>query len=196
MSASVTIPVYMSSDEFLAWNPGGDATWQLVDGVPQAMAPASTVHGKILARLAQVLENHFDARNSPCAAIIEPGVVPHLNASHNLRVPDLAVTCTELEDRQATLTDPVLVAEVLSPSNQAETWNNVWAYTSIPSVVEVLVLRSVFIGADLLRRQPDGAWPREPERITEGDLVLDSIGLRMPLRDLYRRTPLWRPPAA
>ena len=195
MSEAVKIPVYMSVDEFLAWNPSGEEMWQLVDGVPQAMAPASTVHGKILARLAQTIGNHLDARNSPCSVIIEPGIVPHLNASHNVRVPDLAVTCTELEDRQATLTDPVLVAEVLSPSNQAETWNNVWAYTSIPSVAEVLVLRSVFIGADLLRRQPDGTWPREPERITEGDLVLDSIGLRTPLMDLYRRTPLWRPPA-
>jgi len=195
MSASVTTPIYMSVDEFLAWNPGSEEMWQLVDGAPQAMAPASMVHGKILGRLAQAIENHLDARNSPCSMIIEPGVAPHLNASHNLRVPDLAVTCTELENRQAMLIDPVLVAEVLSPSNQSETWNNVWAYTTIPSVLEVLVLRTVFIGAELLRRLSDGTWPKEPERITEGDLVLDSIGLRTPLRDLYRRTPLWRPSA-
>ena len=31
---------------------------------------------------------------------------------------------------------------------------------------------------------------------TEHDLVLDSIGLRTPLMDLYRRTPLWRPPVS
>ena len=90
----------------------------------------------------------------------------------------------------------MLVAEILSPGNQSETWNNIWAYTSIPSVVEMPVLRSVFVGADLLRRQPDGTWPKEPEQIRSGDLVLDSIGLRTPLADLYRRTPLWRPPAA
>lgn len=52
MSEAVKIPVHMSVGEFLAWNPGGKATWQLVDGVPMAMAPASTVHGKILGRLA------------------------------------------------------------------------------------------------------------------------------------------------
>ena len=196
MSGAVTIPVYMSVDEFLAWNPGGEATWQLVDGTPQAMAPASTVHGAILGRLAQVIANHFDARNSPCAVIVEPGVTPRVNASHNLRVPDLAVTCTELETRQSTLTEPVLVAEILSPGNQAETWNNVWAYTSIPSVTGVLVLQSVFVGVDLLQRQSDGTWPAEPEQIRQGDLVLESIGLRTPLIDLYRRTPLWRPPAA
>lgn len=196
MSEAVKIPVYMSVDEFLAWNPGGEEKWQLVDGMPQAMAPSSTVHGAILGRLAQVVANHLDARNSPCTVIVEPGVTPRINASHNLRVPDLAVTCTELETRQSTLTEPVLVAEILSPGNQSETWNNVWTYTSIPSVTEVLVLRSVFVGADLLRRQPDGTWPTEPELIREGDLSLESIGLRTPLIDLYRRTPLWRPPGA
>ena len=194
--SEAAIPVYMSADEFLAWNPGGEATWQLVEGVPQAMALPSTIHGAILNRLAQVIANHLDARNSPCAAIIKPGVVSHINASHNLRVPDLAVTCTGLEDRQSTLTDPVLTAEILSPSNQAETWGNVSAYTTIASVREILVLRSVFVGAELLRRQPDGTWPREPEPIRQGDLVLESIGLLTPLMNLYRRTPLWRPPAA
>ena len=139
----------MSVDELLAWNPGSSETWQLVDGVPHAMAPASTVHAKILSRLAYVIEGHLDARDSPCSALIEPGVMPHLSASHNLRVPDLAVTRSLIGDRQAVLTDPVMVAEILPPSNQSETWTNVWAYTTIPSVAEVLVLRSAFVGADL-----------------------------------------------
>ncbi len=128
--------------------------------------------------------------------IIEPGVIPHLQPGYNMRVPDLAVTCSELETRQNSLIDPVLIAEMLSPSNQSEIWNNVWAYTTIPSVQDILVVRSVFIGADLMRRRPDGTWPKEPEEIRSGDLVLDSIGLRTPFADLYRRTPLWRPPAA
>jgi hypothetical protein len=30
--------------------------------------------------------------------------------------------------------DPVRLAEILSPGNEAETWRNVWAYTTIPTV--------------------------------------------------------------
>ena len=67
-----------------------------------------------------------------------------------------------------------------------------WAYTTIPSVREILVLRTVSIGADLLRRLPDGSWPREPDSVTEGDLALESIGLRTALADLYRSTRLRR----
>jgi Uma2 family endonuclease len=106
----------------------------------------------------------------------------------------LAVTCTDYQDEEAALTDPVLIVEILSPSNQAETWSNVWTYTTIPSVQEILVLFSIKIGADLLRRRKDGSWPEEPERITDGDLILESIGFRTPLAEVYRTTRLRRRP--
>ena len=97
------------------------------------------------------------------------------------------MTCSPLAVGQATLPDPVLVIEILS-SNQAKTWTNVWAYTSIPSVREILVLRADRIAAELLRRSPQGEWPERPIAITAGELVLESIGFRMALTDLYART--------
>jgi len=93
-------------------------------------------------------------------------------------------------DDGRTLSAPVLVAEILSPSNQAETWYNVWAYTSIPTVQEILVLHGTSIGADLLRRAADGTWPSVPTAVTSGDLVLDGIGFRAPLASIYRTTRL------
>jgi hypothetical protein len=83
--------------------------------------------------------------------------------------------------------DPVVLIEIPSPCNARETRANVWAYTSVPSVAEIIVVRSTSIAAELLRRQRDGSWPSEPEHIgTEGDLVLESIGFRIPLRAAYR----------
>ena len=40
-------PHHMTVDEFIAWV--GDGRWQLVDGEPRAMAPASATHGIIQA---------------------------------------------------------------------------------------------------------------------------------------------------
>ncbi len=88
------------------------------------------------------------------------------------------------------ISEPVLLAEVLSPSNQVEMLDNVLSYTSIPSVQEILVLHSTLIGAEVLRRGPDGIWPADPAEVTSGNLVLDSIGFRVPLADLYRTTRL------
>ncbi len=85
----------------------------------------------------------------------------------------------------------MLIVEILSPSNKAETWSNVWTYATIPSVREILIVRSDEIGADLLRRQSDGSWPAEPARIAPDEmLTLDSIGFTCPLRALYRTTRL------
>jgi len=81
--------------------------------------------------------------------------------------------------------------EILSPGNSAETWANVWAYTTIPSVQEIFMLRADAVAAELLRRRPDGSWPDEPADMA-ADLVLDSIGLAASLAELYARTPLAR----
>ena len=128
----------------------------------------------------------------PCVALVEAGVVPKVRARHNFRVPDLAVTCSPYTEEEASLTDPVLLVEILSPSNQAETWGNVWTYTTIPSVQEILVLHTVRIAAEVLRRRADGSWPEEPELVETGDLTLGSIGFAVPLAALYRTTRLAR----
>jgi Uma2 family endonuclease len=110
-----------------------------------------------------------------------------------MRVPDLAVTCSPVEAGQIALPDPLLIVETQSPNNEADTWENVWTYVSIPSVQEVLVLRSATIAAGLLRRSADDTWPDEPLQISRDDtLHVDCIGLTVPLAEVYRRTYLAR----
>jgi hypothetical protein len=180
----------MSVAEFLEWDPGDGRRWQLVDGEPIAMAPANAVHSYLQAELGALIRNHLRASNMPCDVFANPGVIPKTMSAHNMRVPDLAVSCSPFGRGQAAPTDPVLAIEILSPSNRAATWANVWAYTTIPSMREILVLRTDTIGGDLLRRLPDGSWPDRATPVQEGDLVLESIGFRVPLLELYGRTPL------
>jgi Uma2 family endonuclease len=191
MSASLKLPVHMTVEEFLEWDPNDDQRYELVDGMPHAMAPGTTTHGFLQSELGAVLRNHLRERRSNCEVLTNPGVVPRLLADDNYRIPDLAVTCSPLTTGQLILPDPVLIIEILSPSNRAETWANVRAYTSIPSVQEILVLHSTAVAAELLRRMSDGGWPERTEQITS-TLKLDSIGFQMPLADLYARTPLAR----
>lgn len=164
------------------------------------MAPASVTHGIIQATLAYLVTRRLIEMQSPCRAITEPAVVPRLQANTNLRVPDLGVTCSPNEPGQLVVPDPVLLVEILSPGcpqgdargvNEADTRENVWAYASIPSVREILIVHSTRIAAELLRRQSDGSWPKEPEDIgPSGTLRLESIDLTCPLTDLYARTHL------
>jgi Uma2 family endonuclease len=187
MAALAKLPVRMTVDEFIGWD-SGDDRFELVDGEPRAMAPAGAIHGFLQNELGRLIGNHLRARHSSCYAVANPGVVPHLFSDHNVRVPDLAVTCSALLPGQAVLTDPVLIVEILSPSNQAKTWANVWAYTSIPSVQEILILRADRIGAEVLRRSAAGGWPGRPTAIAAGALELRSIGFTIELAELYART--------
>jgi Uma2 family endonuclease len=184
----------MTVAEFLAWNPPSTQLWQLVDGEPQAMAPANRTHGAIQSELGSLIRNHLVERSSPCSIVTTPGVVPRVQSETNLRIPDLAVICSGYDTEESALADPLLLIEILSPSNQAETWTNVWAYATIPSVQEILVVKTASIGAELLRRNQDGSWPNHPLSITTGDLTLESIAFHIPLAAAYRTTRLVAPP--
>jgi Uma2 family endonuclease len=120
------------------------------------MARASRTHGRIESKLGSLIDVHLTARAGPRTVITTPGVVPRVRSDSNFRVPDLAVTCSDYEHEESALTDQVLLIEILAPSNHAETWTNVWAYTTIPSVREILIVYSTAIRADLLRRDATG----------------------------------------
>ena len=94
------------------------------------MALANRTHGAIQAELGSLIVNHLSKQGGPCTLVVAPGVIPHVQSDTNIRIPDLAVTCSGYDPEEAALTDPVLLIEILSPGNQAETWANVWAYTT------------------------------------------------------------------
>lgn len=190
--AALRKPARMTVAEFLAWDPADPTRrrWQLIDGEPVAMAPCSEPHGALQAELARLLGNHLLDRNSSCRVITEPGIVPRLRPDRNYRVPDLGVTCAP-PSTGSVVSEPVLLVEILSPSNEAETWANIWAYISIPSVTEILALHSTRIEAELLRRAPGGAWPEQPEVIRRNGLLhLASVDFSTPLAAVYRTTSL------
>ena len=86
---------------------------------------------------------------------------------------------------------PLVLIEILSPTNVSKTRANVRAYRTIPMVAEIVVLHSTAIMAEVLRRTPDGAWPAQPQVVAvQDELRLDSIGFTAPLRDAYRTTNL------
>nr|WP_294517669.1 Uma2 family endonuclease [uncultured Rhodopila sp.] len=182
MSQALRWPL-LTVDEFYDWEPPPgleDLRWELVDGEPVCMAPPRVNHGAIQSQVAMLLGLHLRTNRPSCRVIITPGVIPHLRARFNHRVPDLGVSCAPFTDSRS-LTDPVLLVEILSPPNEAKTRANAWAYATIPSVQEVLILSSTAIRGEILRQGDDTpaiAAGTEPLR-------LDSIGYEGCLADFY-----------
>jgi Uma2 family endonuclease len=186
------LPRSMTVAQFLDWpGDGSGRTFQLVDGELRAMSPGSATHATIQANLARVIGNVLVASGIGCRITTEPGVITRIRPDINMRVPDLGVTRTADAPGQQALPDPIALIEVLSPGIAADTWDNVWAYTTIPSVREIVVVHSTRMLADVLRRGTDGHWPAEPEEIGADDtLRLESIAVAFPLREAYAQTHL------
>jgi Uma2 family endonuclease len=186
------LPTSMTVAEFLDWP--GDGTgrkFQLVDGELRAMSPGSATHGTIQMTLGALIRSALVDGGGRCRVVGEPAVITRVRSHMNMRVPDLGVSCTADAPGQQALPDPIVLIEILSPSNARETWENVWSYTTIPSVREIAVVHSTRKLIDLLRRGADGHWPEEPEEIgPEGTVHLESIGFAGALAEVYGQTHL------
>jgi Uma2 family endonuclease len=188
MSTALQLPEPMTIDAFLAWDAPDHRRWQLVDGQPVAMAPPSPEHAVIQNELARQLGNHLLAKGGTCRAASGAGVSLGVRSDVNFRIPDIAVTCSPLVRGSGTLRDPVLLIEILSPGNAAETWINVWSYTTIPTVQEIAVIHGTEVKAQFLRRNTDGTWPDTPSVAAKGELELAVVAFRTPLAGLYAGT--------
>ena len=69
----------------------------------RAMAPASAIRGFLQNELGRLIGNHLRDKATGCEVLANSGVVPRLLSAHNVRIPDLAVTCSPLAVGQATL---------------------------------------------------------------------------------------------
>lgn len=185
---------HMIADDFLAWpGDGSGRRFQLVDGEVRPIPPASRIHGVIQANLAYLLVKLVRSRELPLQVLTEGAIVPRLNASGNVRVPDVVVApANDMRGDQA-VDDPVLIVEVLSPGNSDDTRDNVRAYATMASVREVAVFHASRILAEIHRRDASGAWQPDPQLVKHGELLqLESVGLECRLDEVYANTWLTR----
>jgi Uma2 family endonuclease len=187
MSQALRRPL-LTVNDFQDWEPPPGMEhlrWELVDGEPVAMAPPGLNHGAIQSQAAMLLGLHLRAHRPNCRVLTTPGVIPQLRARFNERIPDLGVSCGAFTDGRV-LADPVLLVEILSPSNETKTSANAWAYATIASVQEVLILASTAVRAEVLRQGEE-----EPEIVVGTEtLRLASVAYAGPLAEFYATTDL------
>jgi Uma2 family endonuclease len=184
----------MTIAEFLHWEDGTDTRYELLAGLPVAMAPPAVAHGILALRLGARIDAALRSR-SPCFGQSEAGIVKP-DRDDTCYIADLAVTCTPAERGQQLLQDPLLIVEILSPGTALyDRQTKVSDYRRIASVREILLIDSASIFAEVLRRQGE-QWITEIVRGRQATLSLASIGLTAALSDLYEGIDLLDPAAA
>ncbi|WP_431855472.1 Uma2 family endonuclease [Azospirillum sp.] len=183
----------MTVDEFLVWDDGTDTRYELIDGVPVAMAPTYGGHQIIAANFGRHLANTLDAR-PPCHVRSEAGILKP-NSIRTYFQGDLAVTCSPHEAGQYAIPNPVVIVEILSPSTEADDRKvKLPVYRSIPSVQEIVLVHSERLYAEVHRRLDDTRWQVDLLTEPEDVLRLDSVGYAQPLALLYANVDLGKSP--
>jgi Uma2 family endonuclease len=170
----------MTIDEFLRWEDGTDARYELVDGAPIAMAPPTPGHGVLAVALGAELRSRRHCLVQAEAGIARPG------RDDTCYIADLAVTCEPPRSGDRLIRDPILVVEILSPGTSVfDRQTKVPDYRRIPSVQEILLIDSETVFAEILRRSGE-TWVAEIVHGPDAVLTLASIPLTVAISELYR----------
>ena len=173
----------MTLDEFLRWDDGTETHYELIGGFPVAMAPPAEAHRILAMRLGSRIDAALSKRR-PCNAQIEAGVIRADRADTYFEA-DIAATCEGNEAGRQAVKDPFLIVEILSPSTERHDRRvKLPAYRQIATVQEIVLIASDGLYVELHRRA-GGQWITEILRVREAAIALTSVGIEVPMSDLY-----------
>jgi len=143
------------------------------------MTTASDRHEEIALNLAAALRTHL--RGTRCR--VYKGDLK-IRVADDFYYPDVFVRCGEERGDPYFKTDPVLIAEVLSPGTlRHDRGDKRLAYFSLPTLREYILIEQDRLQVEVYR----GDALARPERLESADAVLrlESVDFSMPLGELY-----------
>lgn len=170
----------MSPDAYLEYERESDCRHELVGGYLYAMTGASDRHEEIVANLLAAVHGHLG--QGGCRVY---GANLKIRVGDDFFYPDLFVRCAKERGDPFFKTDPVLVIEVLSPNTQRyDRGDKRLAYQSLPSLAEYVLVSQDVQRIEVFRRTTEG-WEHSECTASDATLDLASIGLRLPLAEIY-----------
>ena len=158
----------------------------LADGTIVAMAGATKEHVTVNVNL--TIELGSQLKGSSCR-VYDSDMRTRIPNTTSYRYPDLSVACdAEFEtDVLDVLLNPVVLFEIASVStgdlDRSIKWNQ---YRTMPSLQDYVLISPTRVAVEQRHRADDGEhwWIRVLE-LLDDELVLDSIGCRVKLSDIY-----------
>lgn len=181
---SERLPKYMSVQEYLAYEQETGIKHEYIDGEIFAIDDCSDKHSSICVNCTSELRTQL--RNKSCRAFTSDMKVKITDIKYVY--PDFSVVCGEAtfaDDKRTMLTNPILVAEVISPSTaDYDRGAKADFYRSLPSVEAYLLLDQERPFAQLYTRHEDGWLLREFTGL-DSTIPLDEIDCELSLREAY-----------
>ena len=171
--------------EYLELEASSEVRYQFFDGAVYAMSGGSPDHSRLAANVINTLATQLSGR--PCQAftsdlrvrVLATGLATH---------PDVSVVCGSLErdpEDRNTVTKPVLIAEVLSPTTERYDREEEFAnYRRIQSLASYVLISQEEQRLEVFSRNDDDSWTLREVR--SGRVELPAIGCGLSVEDVYR----------
>ena len=180
--AEPALPIFRSTDEFLAWEEQQAERYEFVGGVLRLTSGGTANNDLVGMNIGGALRAAL--RGGPC--FVHGSNLKIRSPDRAVMYPDVFVRCGSHRSDAQVVDDPVLVVEVLSPSIQRDDLTlKRWAYQAIPTLQAILFVSAQAAAIELAEREPDGSWRSRHYRGLEATVPLAALGIELPTPEVY-----------
>jgi Uma2 family endonuclease len=185
--ASAAVP-FVTREAYLEADRKAEFRSEYVDGVVYAMSGGSPAHATLILRLGSLLDQALD--RGPCRTSVSD-LRLRTGRRNSYVYPDVMVFCQEYEFEEGAtdiVKNPVLVAEVLSPSTESWDRGGKFArYQAVETLREYVLVSQVEMRVEWFTKLPDGDWRYAVAEGPGAQCRLTALGVTISLDDLYRK---------
>jgi Uma2 family endonuclease len=176
-------------DEYFALERASDVKHEYIDGEIRLVPGATEQHNLILWNLAKWLMPDEDDAEFDCIGA-GPDMRVQIDEARYV-YPDLVMTCGERHylagANPPTLLNPTLIIEILSQSTaEYDPHEKLELYKAIPSVQQIVIVEQ-FHPRLVIHTRDEATWHIAERAGLASSVVLDSIGVSIPLKRIYRK---------
>ena len=170
--------------QYLKWEEDATEKSEYIDGKIRAMSGGSEPHASIPVNIGGELRTALRGRG--CRVLSSDMKVWAANAFY---YPDLSVVCgpsTYRSGNKHTITNPILVVEVLSPSTEPKDRGEKFIrYQQIETLRSCLLVSQTEARTELFERGENGHWDYMTVAGLERLITIPSLGVTLALSEIY-----------
>lgn len=181
----------LTVDEYLRFEKESLEKHEYFSGEVFAMAGAGARHNVIFSNLFSELGHRL--KGNPCRPYGSDLRI-HIPENTLFTYPDISIICGEIVPSEIdvdTAILPIVLIEILSPSTKDyDRGGKFRMYRDIPSLKEYILIDSESTSIEVFRINVQGNWELEEHRSIEHSLIIRTVDVSLPLKEIYDGTKL------
>lgn len=185
MARTAAIDGILNESEYLSLEESAESRSEFIAGRVFAMAGGTDTHIQISFNMTRLLADRLRGK----CRVYQSDMKVRVGEADAFFYPDVTLVCGDQKfyrGRRDIIENPVLLVEVLSDSTHEYDKNDkLFAYQTIPSFREYVLISQKKHVVQQYIRQPDGNWRIKATIGAESTIYLESVEVELAMEDIY-----------